>query len=88
MSKMIPHDARVMFAVRSKMVDLRGVRTYMYEDTSCRLCDGEAEDINHVLNFCSHVTRTEHTHTLKEDDIYGVNIEKLKEVVKRINEFR
>ena len=55
MKKMTPHDARLLFAVRSRNIDLRGVRTYMYEDTSCRLCGCGVENIDHVINICIHI---------------------------------
>ena len=85
MRKMTPSDARLLFAIRSKTIDLRGVRTYMYEEATCRLCEQGIEDIDHILNTCIHVTRTKTT--FSEMEILGDDIQISKEVVTRMKQF-
>ena len=84
MKMMSPNSARLMFKIRSKIVDLRGTRKYKYKDPSCRLCGDSVEDIDHVLNSCMHISRKG---CISEDEIYGDDSQKLDEIVKRMNEF-
>ena len=85
MKKMTPGDARLLFSIRSKTIDLRGVRTYMYDETKCRLCEQGIEDIDHAVNRCIHVTRTRKIIT--EEEIMGDDMEISKYVVTRMKEF-
>ena len=85
MKKMVPSKARILFKVRCKTIDLRGHRQYKYEDTTCRLCNEGFEDINHVLNECSHVEHK--TEPFAENDIYGSDLNKLITVVMKIQDF-
>ena len=51
-------NARKIFHIRSGTIDLRGHRKYKYgENKSCRLCSGGTEDVNHVVNECSAISR-------------------------------
>lgn len=84
MRVMSPNSARLIFKIRSKIVDLRGTRKYKYKVASCRLCENDVEDIGHVLNSCIHISRNE---CITEDEIYGDDCQKLEEIVKRMNEF-
>ena len=85
MKKMTPSDARLLFSMRSKTLDIRGVRTYMYDEKTCRLCNQETEDIDHALNRCSHVTRN--GSIFSEDELYDDDLPRLKEMVVRMKQF-
>ena len=53
-------NARKIFHIRTGTIDLKGHRKYKYGDnTSCRLCDSEMEDVDHVINTCPAVPRGE-----------------------------
>ena len=82
-----PRDARIIFRVRSKMIDLRAVCQYMHQDVLCRLCGSEEESVCHVLNVCKHVEREDSTITV--DMIYngGDDDETNKMVARRIRSF-
>jgi hypothetical protein len=57
LKEMSPSEARTMFSMKAKTIDLRAVRKYMYTDPTCRLCGQMSEDIEHVLNVCTSVSR-------------------------------
>ena len=82
--KMSPRKARILFAMRARTMDIRGVRKYMYDDTTCRLCGEHCEDVNHVINECSHITRT---FEIEEEEIMSNNVEDPDELVRRMDEF-
>ena len=53
-------NARKIFHIRTGTVDLKGHRKYLYgEDTVCRLCGGNNEDVGHVVNDCPAIPRNE-----------------------------
>ena len=56
-----PADARLLFSVRCGTLDLKTLRKYNYEDADvlCRLCGKEEERVEHIVNKCVIVTRTE-----------------------------
>ena len=56
----------------------------MYDDTTCRLCGEHCEDVNHVINECSHITRT---FEIEEEEIMSNNVEDPDELVRRMDEF-
>ena len=82
--EMQPQDARLFFRVRSKMIKLRAVCHYLYEETSCRLCGKGEETIDHVLNECEFI---ECDNAIKTTDIYEQDVTIHKEVVQRVKKF-
>ncbi len=64
-----PQQARCIFQIRAGVIDLKAVRKYWYKDSTCRLCGEGEEDINHVVNSCSKITRTSHIEHIQTDDI-------------------
>ena len=61
-------NARKIFHIRTGTIDLKGHRKYKYGDnTSCRLCNSEVEDVNHVVNTCPAIPRGETLSTLTMD---------------------
>jgi hypothetical protein len=81
---MAPSEARLLFAMRSNIIDLRGVRKYMYKDSTCRLCKNGDEDVDHVINRCAKIGRRE---LMDMKELFQEDILKLKEMVKRMKEF-
>ena len=65
---MRPMQARIIFQIRTHVIDLKGVRKYQYDDTVCRLCGETTEDIHHVMNQCTMVTRTYQIDPLSNDE--------------------
>ena len=49
--------ARLMFKVRANIVDIKACRSYKYNDTVCRLCGSESEDIQPRSESCTKVPR-------------------------------
>ena len=49
-------DSRLMFQIRSSMIDIKTCRAYKYDDNLCRLCKTEREDVDHILN-CPNIRR-------------------------------
>ena len=50
--KLFPDQARVVFKWRSKTLDIKCHSTYKFNDTVCRGCNYEDEDVHHIIN-CS-----------------------------------
>ena len=74
--------ARKIFHARSGTIDLKSCRKYKYgENTSCRLCNESTEDVHHVVNVCSKVSRDYMI------DIYEENNEHWMEMAKRLLDF-
>ena len=86
LKKMNPKNARLLFRIRSQIVDLRGIQRYKYDDQSCRLCGAVMEDIDHVLNKCMQVAEKAQD-PLGEKEIYGDDLVKLHEIATRVNDF-
>ena len=79
LSELPSANARKIFRIRTGTIDLKGHRKYIYGDnTSCRLCDGEMEDVNHVVNECPAIPRDE-----PQLNIFSTKCEELLEVSKR-----
>ena len=55
----------------------------MYKDTTCRVCNTESEDTNHIVNQCPGIQRDD-TIVL---DIETENLDTIKEIVTRIKTF-
>ena len=79
---MSPEEARILFRVRSGMLDIKGWRRYKYDDLVCRCCNEDDEEIYHVINKCKSVTRE-----YEIENIYTLNVNIMKEIVKRITNF-
>ena len=53
-------NARKIFHIRTGTVDLKGHRKYIYgNDSTCRLCEGNWENVDHVVNECPSIPRGE-----------------------------
>ena len=78
LSKLPSANARKVFHIRTGTIDLKGNRKYMYgDDTSCRLCHGNFEDVEHVVNKCPSIPRE------KQMNIKSTDCEELLEVSNR-----
>ena len=77
-----PAKARTLFHIRTGTVDVKAVRKYRYNDTVCRLCGTGDENIDHIANHCTKITRT---HLIT--DVYANQIDDMAEVVNRYNDF-
>jgi hypothetical protein len=74
--------SRLLFSARTGVMDLKALRRYAYDDSSCRLCGGGEESVDHVLNRCAKVTRG---HTTV--DIYTNDLEEMREAASRLEDF-
>ena len=45
-----PHETRTIFQIRGGVFNLKAVRKYWYNNDTCRLCQQETEDVEHVVN--------------------------------------
>ena len=79
-----PADARLYFAVRCGIVDLKTQRKYKYDedDRNCRLCENEDETLCHVVNKCEKITRTGEI-----SDVFSLRRDDVIEVVRRMKMF-
>ena len=76
-------NARKIFHIRTGTVDLRAHRKYMYGDnTKCRLCDADTENVYHVVNDCPHIIRE---HPI--EDLSTTNCPLLLEISRRCLDF-
>ena len=83
LTTLLPSHARKIFHVRTGTIDLRGNREYKYgEETSCKLCHGEVETVQHILNECP---TTQYTKVI--DNIYTTDCSVLKEMAERCMTF-
>ena len=64
-----PQQARKAFHVRAGILNIKAVRKYWYKDTECRLCGGEEEDVNHVVNDCKAVPRCSRIGSVLSNDL-------------------
>ena len=78
-------DARLFFAVRSGTVDIKSLRKYNYDDgdTLCRLCGGADETLEHIINQCDMVNRSNII-----EDIFSVKKDSAMEVISRLKHFQ
>ena len=75
-------QARKIFHARSGSIDLKACRKYMYDnDLSCRLCESTIEDVHHVVNHCSAISRD------FEIDVYNTDNEHFLEMATRLMDF-
>ena len=66
------------------MINLRAVCYYMHEDITCRLCGGDEETLDHVLNTYRYIQRGGNIST---SDIYKQDSLVNKDIVGRIKGF-
>jgi hypothetical protein len=78
-----PQQARTIFQIRAGVVDLKTTRHYAYSDTICRLCKQNEEDIDHVVNICPKVTRTNPIRNVSTT----IDIKDLEEIAERYLDF-
>ena len=84
-SSMWPNEARILFRLRTETYDIKMFRPYMYDPSKmeCRLCGSHTEDVDHVLNECTHIQ-----HKLQDRvDVHSEKLEEQKEVVRRVMQF-
>ena len=75
--------ARKLFHARLGILDIKGLRTYKYgNDLKCRLCEGDDENVDHIVNICPSISRTNLIQS-----VYTNNEEEMKEVARRCQEF-
>ena len=79
--KLIPTYARIIFQIRTRVIDLKSIRKYQYEDTVCRLCGEPDENIEHVVNQCVMIVKTHQVNPFSSD------VYELEETAKRCKEF-
>ena len=82
---MWPNEARILFRLRTETYDIKMFRPYMYDPSKmeCRLCGSHTEDVDHVLNECTHIQ-----HKLQDRvDVHSEKLEEQKEVVRRVMQF-
>ena len=48
--ELYPTQAKIIFQCRSKTLDIKEYRQYMYKDMVCRLCNDAEETLEHVVN--------------------------------------
>ena len=78
-----PEDARTMFRIRSEMYDIKALQKHKYEDSKCRLCGSESEDMDHVLNRCVRVEKNNNRHV----NLVAEDEETCREIISRIRSF-
>ena len=78
-----PKQARHIFHMRAGVIDLKCVRKYCYEDTTCRLCKQGEENADHVINNCSEIQRSSHI-----NNIYTNEVAILEDIARRLDEFK
>ena len=79
--KLDPEEARIAFAYRSGVLDIKCQRQYLYNDLVCRACGVGEEDLNHIVNQCSAVKRNSIL------DIESENLNTITEIVQIIKTF-
>ena len=79
-----PADARLYFAIRCGIVNLKSLRKYNYDedDRTCRLCERDDETLDHVVNKCGLIPRT-----VEIPNIFSTKQEDVIEVVARVKMF-
>ena len=76
--------ARLNFQLRGGVFDVKCNRSYMYQDTQCRLCGGDDESVAHVLNDCVSISRS----SMHLADIHNLSEEETLEMLARIETFK
>ena len=50
LGELYPNQAKVIIQCRSKTLDIKGFRQYMYRDMVCRMCKNADETLEHIVN--------------------------------------
>ena len=79
-----PHQARTYFQIRGDIYDIKCSRPYLYNDDTCRICKAGSENIDHVLNHCSQVDRS----NVQINNIYETDELLTLELVQRVHQFK
>ena len=66
------------------MIDIKTLRRYWYDDSICRLCGEQDEDLHHIINICREITRTSRETV---DNIYDDKEETISKIINRFKEF-
>ena len=78
-----PADARLLFSIRCRTLDIKTCRKYCYDtDTVCRLCESADETVEHIVNKCSEIDRP--STILNVDSLVRGDVE---EIVRRVKVF-
>lgn len=78
-----PPRARVYFQIRAGVYDVKANRKYWYSDEVCRLCEQAVETIEHVLNDCTKVCRSD----VIIEDVYDQSPENVRTILSRVEHF-
>jgi hypothetical protein len=76
-----PSRARVYFQVRAGVYDVKANRKY--SDQVCRLCEQAVETIEHILNECTKVCRSDGY----IEDVYDQSAENITTILSRVEHF-
>ena len=82
--QLTPRRARTYFQIRANVYDIKCNRKYMYSDEICRLCNVELENMDHILNHCSMLSRG----NAVIEDIYDMSEPNVSELIRRVEQFK
>ena len=75
-------DAKLIFKLRAEVYDIKAFRKFQYEDDICRLCNAGTENLEHIVNLCPEVPRTDSVTDLLTEDL-----DDLKAMIRRVKFF-
>ena len=75
--------ARKYFQLRGNVYNFKCNRPFQHKDDVCRLCGEEREDTNHVLNFCSKISRSSKVFV----DLWDIAEDDIQELFSRLIQF-
>ena len=73
----------IIFRARTRMIKVKANFRKMYQDATCRMCKGEEENQEHVLEHCKNEKRKT-LGIVTTEDIFEENTEKLKKTAENI----
>ena len=76
-------EASTIFKARTRMLRVKCNYKKMFRDTTCRMCNTEEENQEHILEICTGMDRRE-IGTVTTADIFEENTENLKETARTI----
>ena len=82
--RLAPSRARMYFQIRAQVYDIKCNRTYMYPDETCRLCNVEMENMDHILNHCNGISRG----SAIIDNLYDMSEANVDELISRMELFK
>ena len=79
-----PADSRLLFAIRSGTLDIKTFRKYNYADGDvlCRLCGESEETVDHIVNHCKNIPRSDLV-----ENIYSIEKDSVDVIVARMRDF-